>query len=99
VDTAAEGLGCQDQSLTAPKTCIRRSRESSIATTSGKGPAQSTDEVAAAKSRLTELCNFSYVPVKLKEGDQDVILFLAGNSFYVEVKVGEFTYRDYFTKM
>ena len=26
-------------------------------------------------------------------------LFLAGNSFYVEVKVGEFTYRDYFTRM
>jgi len=26
-------------------------------------------------------------------------IFLAGNSFYVEVKVGEFTYRDYFTRM
>jgi hypothetical protein len=25
--------------------------------------------------------------------------FLAGNGFYVEVKVGEFTYRDYFTRM
>ena len=25
-------------------------------------------------------------------------LFLEGNSFYVEVKVGEFRYRDYFTK-
>jgi len=26
-------------------------------------------------------------------------LFLTGNAFYVEVKVGEFTYRDYFTRM
>jgi hypothetical protein len=26
-------------------------------------------------------------------------LFLVGNSFYVEVAVGEFTYRDYFTRM
>jgi hypothetical protein len=26
-------------------------------------------------------------------------LFWAGDSFYVEVKVGEFTYRDYFTRL
>jgi hypothetical protein len=26
-------------------------------------------------------------------------LFLSGNSFYVKVKAGEFTYRDYFTRM
>jgi hypothetical protein len=26
-------------------------------------------------------------------------LFLTGNGFYVEVNVGEFTYRDYFTRM
>jgi hypothetical protein len=53
-----------------------------------KGPAQSADEVAAAKSRLTELCDFSYVPVKLKEGDQDVIFFLAEGPQKTDIIIG-----------
>jgi len=53
-----------------------------------KGPAQSTDEVAAAKSRLTDLCDFSYVPVKVKEGDQDVIYFLAEGPQKTDIIIG-----------
>jgi hypothetical protein len=53
-----------------------------------KGPGQSTDEVAAAKSRLTELCDFSYVPVKLKEGDHDVIFFLAEGPQKTDIVIG-----------
>ena len=53
-----------------------------------KAPAQNTAEVTAAKSRLVELCDFSYVPVKVKEGDQDVIYFLAEGPQKTDIIIG-----------
>ncbi len=50
-------------------------------------------------------------PYKIIENNKDYVivdqpnnggvgrLFLEGNHFYVEVKVGEYTYQDYFTKL
>jgi len=66
-------------------------------------------EVIVANSGMAlsnETCPYRIVEVgkgyvivdQLKNGGAGK-LFLSGNSFYVEVKVGEFTYRDYFTKM
>jgi hypothetical protein len=40
-----------------------------------------------------------YVIIDQLQNGGKVKLFLERNSFYVEVKVGEFTYRDYFTRM
>jgi hypothetical protein len=48
--------------------------------------------------RIVEVGKGYVVVDQLKNGGT-VKLFLSGNGFYVEVKVGEFSYRDYFTKI
>jgi hypothetical protein len=52
------------------------------------GPAASDEEVTAARRRLTELCDFSYVPVKVKEGDRDAIYFLAEGPLKSDIVIG-----------
>jgi hypothetical protein len=48
--------------------------------------------------KILELGKDYVVVDQMKNGGVGKV-FLAGNSFYVEVNVGEFTYRDYFTKI
>jgi hypothetical protein len=48
--------------------------------------------------RIVEVGKGYIVVDQLTNGGTVKLLF-SGNSFYVEVKVGEFTYRDYFTRM
>jgi hypothetical protein len=52
----------------------------------------------SSPSRIVEIGK-GYVIVDQLKNDGIGKLFLNGNGFYVEVKVGEFTYRDYFTRM
>jgi hypothetical protein len=51
-----------------------------------------------APYRIVEVGKDYVIVDQLKNGGISR-LFLSENAFYVEVKVGEFTYRDYFTRM
>jgi hypothetical protein len=64
-------------------------------TVGGKGAVLSK---TSSPYRIVEIGK-DYVIIDQQKNGGTVKLFVNGNSFYVEVKVGEFTYRDYFTKM
>jgi hypothetical protein len=48
--------------------------------------------------KIVEVGSGYVIVDQLKHGGV-IMLFLERNSFYVEVKVGEFTFKDYFTRM